>query len=225
MHVWCASLDLGIDRLAVLQATLAPEEWARAGRFQCEAHRRRFVAGRGLLRRLLGTHLGVAPAEVRFSYAGAGKPALVDAPELEFNLSHAQDLALYAVSRGRALGVDLERVRPEIRHERIASRFLSAREQADLADLPAAERLWAFYDCWTRKEAYLKARGDGLALGLGRFSVSLRPGEPAALLEAAEGPQECARWRLEALDPAPGYAAAVCAAGQDWTVRCWRWAD
>jgi len=227
VHVWRASLHLEASRLESLLPTLAEDERARAARFYFPKDRDHFVAGRGILRALLARYLGAHPADLRFRYSPKGKPALVpefDAGALRFNVSHSHGLALYAVTRGHDLGVDVERIQPRL-EERIAERFFSPREVAALQTLPPPLQHEAFFACWTRKEAYIKATGEGLSLGLDQFAVSLVPGEPAALLWTEGDPQEARRWCLHALDPGPGYAAAICVGGHDWRLACWQWTE
>jgi 4'-phosphopantetheinyl transferase len=164
----------------------------------------------------------LAPEAVRFRYGPRGKPML-DAEDglLRFNLSHSGDLALVAVSLGRDIGVDVERVRPDRDLERIATRFFSAAEVAALLALPRAERAGAFYRCWTRKEAYIKALGDGLAIPLDSFDVAFAPGATAALLASRLDSAEARRWSMAALEPGPGYAGAMVVEGDGWTMRCY----
>ena len=222
VHVWQAPLDRAGD-LPALFATLADDERARAARFHAERDREHFIAGRGLLRAILARYVGVPAAELSFAYGPHGKPMLSagsNAGDLRFNLAHSHGMALYALARGREVGVDLEYIAPR-GEEGIAERFFSAAEVATLRRLPATERRDAFYACWTRKEAYIKARGDGLALDLSRFDVSLAPGEPAALLRHDD--EVPARWSLAALDVAPGYAAALCVEGPLPPPICRRW--
>jgi 4'-phosphopantetheinyl transferase len=174
--------------------------------------RNRFVVARGLLRRLLGSYLGAAPGALRFKYTKYGKPFLEmprSALVLSFNLSHSDAMALIAVAWHRKVGVDVERVRPDIQYDSIAKNVFSTREYADLCGLPQEQRCAAFFAGWTRKEAYIKARGEGLSRPLDSFSVSLLPDEPA-LLES----EDDAGWHIYPLTPADGYAAAVAVAGQ-----------
>lgn len=223
IDVWCALLDLPGEELAPLETTLAAEERARAGRLLIERERNRFVAARGLLRRILAAYLGARPEVLRFRYSVKGKPALEDRPAgLEFNLAHSHGLALYAVAWGRPVGVDVERIREGIDIEGIAGRFFSGREAEALRALPAGERTEAFFRCWTRKEALLKAWGEGLPFGLDRFSVSLSAQE-AAVLETAFDPREAARWWVPALDPAPEFVGALAVRGGAAPLRCRRW--
>jgi medium-chain acyl-[acyl-carrier-protein] hydrolase len=225
VHVWRAALEQPADRLEVLRRTLAPDERQRAERFHFERDRRHFVAARGLLRTILGRYLDRDPGGLQFGYNPQGKPMLAgEGSGLRFNLAHSHGLALFAVSRGRELGVDLERIRPEFAGEPVARRFFSPREVAALGVLTGERRHEAFFVCWTRKEAYLKATGKGLTLPLDCFDVSLLPGEPAALLATRHDPAEAGRWSLRALAPGRGYAGALAVEGSGWQLRCGQWA-
>jgi 4'-phosphopantetheinyl transferase len=228
VHVWRASLNHTQQRLQHLRGTLAPEESERAARFHFARDRQHYIAARGLLREILSRYLKLSPDSLRFKYTSYGKPYLTDecgGGWLRFNVSHAGGLALYAVSRERELGVDIERIRTDIEHQQIASQFFSEQEVASLLALPADAQLEAFFLCWTRKEAYIKGIGEGLSLPLHSFDVSLTPGEPAALLAVRGDAQEAARWTLKALEPGQGYRAALVAEGRDWRLKCWRWDD
>lgn len=224
VHVWRAWLDAGESEVARLRALLSDEERARADRFYFAKDRRHFTVARGLLRALAARYTG-RPAElISFTYNEYGKPSLSDeGAELRFNLSHSKGLALYAFARGREVGVDVEFSREDFGGEEIASRFFSPAEVAALRALPDAEKTRAFFNCWTRKEAYIKAHGLGLSLPLEGFDVSLAPGQPAALLGTRHDPAQAARWSLRALSPADGYAAALAAEGHGWRLSCWSW--
>lgn len=223
IDVWCAALDLAAEELARLEQTLAAEERARAGRFVFERDRNRFVAARGLLRQILAAYVGTPPEALRFRYSTKGKPALEgEEAGLDFNLAHSGGLALYAVTWRRPVGVDVERVREDIDVEGIAGRFFSPTEAAALRATPQAERVQAFFRCWTRKEALLKAWGEGLPFGLDRFTVSLAPGE-ARILEAPFAPAEPACWQLYPLEPAPEFVGALAVRGGAGRVRCLQW--
>ena len=228
VHVWRASLNLPGPCIQRMLQTLAPEERERADRFRFAEHRERYIAGRGLLRNILSRYLNEEPDDIEFCYNRQGKPALKalhGAPDFRFNLSHSSTLALYAVARNREVGVDVESVRSDLPHEEIAEHFFSAREIAALRNLPVHLRDEGFFNCWTRKEAYLKARGDGLALSLERFTVSLAPGEPAALLDNLDDPEELSRWSLQKLTSLSGYIAALAVEGNGWRLQCWQWPD
>lgn len=226
VHLWQVTLDLADPVMEGLALTLAPDEIERAERFFFEKDVNRFVAARGALRDILSRYLSLEPDQIQFQYNDHGKPAL--APPLAqsgltFNLSHSQDLALYAIARHRQVGIDLEYIRPLTDLEQIAKRFFSKREQATFRSLDGDQKLPGFFNCWTRKEAYIKARGQGLSFPLARFDVSLRPGEPAALLEVKDDPQESTRWSLQSLTPAPSYVAAMAVEGHTWQLKQWLW--
>jgi 4'-phosphopantetheinyl transferase len=219
VHVWRAELDLEGASLEGLLATLAPDEHARAARFRFAAHRNRFVAARGILRRILGGYLDRRPGELHFVYNSNGKPVLAsDCDWLRFNVSHAAGLALYAVSREREVGVDVERLRPDVAGDDIAARYFSVAELAELRELPLAARVRAFFDCWTRKEAYVKALGQGLSLPLKEFNVPVTRHKPTRLVD-----QQGRSWLLRPLEVGPDYAAAVVGEGEDWDLRLWQW--
>jgi 4'-phosphopantetheinyl transferase len=226
VHVWRASSNLPGSHVEDLRCTLGPSEQARADLFSFARDRGRFIARQGLLRVILGQYVAMAPGRLHFTHGAGGKPAL--APEcrgadLRFNVSSSAGLILYAITRGREIGIDLEAIRPAIAQERIPEHFFSPPEVARLRALPPDAQAEAFFVCWTRKEAYVKARGEGLARGLDWFEVSFGAGEPAALLRADGDAQEASRWSLESLAPGPGYAAALAVEGQGWTLTCWQW--
>lgn len=212
--VWCVRLDSTATR-----NLLSPDELARAGRFRMERDRTRFIACRGSLRTILAEELGEQPEKIAFRYAPEGKPYVAGSP-LRFNVSHSQDLALIAVAWGREVGVDIESVRPDVADSGIAERFFSAGERQALADLAPEVRARAFFACWTRKEAYLKARGSGLSLPLDGFEVTVNPDLPPKLVRAPEGESEASSWRIEDLKVPMSYAAALVAEGHDWEARC-----
>lgn len=222
VHLWRIPLDRPEEAVAGLGRVLDPEEARRAGRFRLERHRRRFVVGRGALRVILSRYLDAPPSRLAFRYGDFGKPALAGpegAPPLQFNLAHSHELGLLAVTLDRRVGVDLERVRPMDRIDRLVGRRFSALERAAFAALPAAERLGAFFRAWTRKEAYLKATGLGLSFPLDRFDVSLGPSEPARLIRVDGRPEEAARWSLHDLAPGPDYLGALAVEGTGWRLR------
>jgi 4'-phosphopantetheinyl transferase len=237
VHVWRAELDQPTWRLQQLAQVLSTEEINRAERFYFEQHRQRFIAGRGLLRTILSYYLGIEPAQLQFYYGHRGKPSLAESNvspllgktegsrrTLHFNLSHSGDLGLYAFTLNREIGIDLEKIR-SIEMEQLSQRFFAPRENAVLLALSAQQRIQAFFNCWTRKEAYIKARGDGLALPLDQFEVTLAPGEPARLV-SIEGDRSLAeRWSLQELNPGAGYAAAIAVEGHDWHMSCWQWPE
>jgi 4'-phosphopantetheinyl transferase len=225
VHVWLASLDRSESGLAELRAVLSEDERRRADRFYFEEDRKHFAAGRGLLRTILATYLSRPPEELRFGLTSYGKPFLSGGESLCFNLSHSHGHALFAVTQGRELGVDLERIDHGRSYLELAEHYFSECEKRALRALPAAMQADGFFVCWARKEAYIKARGKGLAIDLSSFDVSLTPGEPAALLACREGPVETGRWTMRALPAIPGYAAALLVEGQSWRLWCGQWPD
>jgi 4'-phosphopantetheinyl transferase len=221
IHVWRARLDCSETVLGQLEATLASDEKARADRFVFPRDRNAFIAARGILRELLGRYVHRPAAHLEFDYGAQGKPALrteSSQESVQFNVSHSHGVALLAFTLGRHLGVDVELVRPDFAGEKIAERFFSPQEVAELRTLPPTLQDEGFFLCWTRKEAYIKARGEGLQIPLQSFHVSLTPGKPE-LLQAADG----SRWSLRSLRPDPRYVGAVVAEGQGWQLRCWEW--
>ena len=228
VHVWRATLDQTPSQSQSFLLNLAADERARAVRFYFERDRERFIVARGVLRVILGGYLNRAPERLSFSYSSHGKPALAeesDRDAIRFSVSHSHGVALYAFTRGRDVGIDLERIRADLAVVEIAERFFSQQEVAMLRAFRTEEQRQAFFRCWTCKEAYIKARGEGLSLPLDQFDVSLAPGEPAAVLGTQRDPSEAARWSLLELDPAPGYVAALAVEGHGWRLTCWRWPD
>jgi 4'-phosphopantetheinyl transferase len=226
LHVWQATLRQPARVLRELRTTLSGDERTRADRISSETERRRFVVARGVLRDILGRYLGVEPDRIELAYEKHGRPRLAETfagSGVSFNLSHAGDLALYAFSRGRAVGVDVESVRRRVHDaERLARRFFSPTEYDAFLALPEEQKPLAFLRCWTRKEAFIKAIGEGLARSLSSFDVSFRPGEPPALLGTRPDPEEARRWRLHALEPDSEHIGAVAVAG-DCRLKRLRW--
>ncbi len=228
VHVWQAALDVAAPEVGAFENTLAEEELRRADRFHFEKDRSPFIVGRGLLRVILGSYLKTDPEKIKLGANHHGKPQLVEengGGGICFNLSRSHSLVLFAVARGRKVGVDLELLQPRVAEETVAERFFSPREVRTLRGLPKDRQAEAFFNCWTRKEAYVKARGEGLSLPLDQFDVSLAPGEPAQLLCTNVGPQETWRWSLRELIPRPGYIGALAVEGRHWQLRCWEWAE
>jgi 4'-phosphopantetheinyl transferase len=222
--VWRISLDLAASGLERLRLVLSPDERERANRFHFEVDRRRSVVGRGYLRLLLGEILDLPADKLQFASDEFGKPGLIPAAQglpLQFNLSHSGDLILIAITKGRAVGIDVERIRTDLNVDEVAARFFSATERKLLASLAGPERHEAFFTCWTRKEAYLKARGVGLSAPLDQFDVSFLPNEQARLLETRHDPDDAGRWRLLPLGVSAGYVAALAANGSNWELKCW----
>jgi 4'-phosphopantetheinyl transferase len=209
VHIWTGGLDHDASTIRRLYALLAPDEQARAARFRFERDRGRYIAGRAQLRELLAGYLATPAQAIEFRYGNYDKPFLEGA-ELWFNVSHSGPVLMIAVTAIGEIGVDLELDNPEFARERIAERFFSPGEVRALRSLPEDLQGRAFLACWTRKEAFIKARGDGLQLALDSFDVSLDPGQPVALLRTAWSGSEPTEWSFDDLsDVNAGYVAAV----------------
>lgn len=223
IHVWSVRLDPPPDRVEALGRPLSDDEWARANRFRFDKHRRQYVVGRGALRTLLAAYLGTRPEQVTFKYGPRGKPFLAEETDLFFNLSNSDEMALIALVRGREVGADIEYLKPMPDCEQIAERFFSESERVVLRGIPAERKEEAFFNCWTRKEAYLKAVGEGLAAPLDSFDVTLAPGEPPRMLTLKGDAEAASRWFFEHLRPAPDYIGAITleGEGEEWSVKTW----
>jgi 4'-phosphopantetheinyl transferase len=223
VHVWTVGLDVDEQQRAELADLLSQDEVERAGRYYFERDRRRFVAGRGVLRQLLGGYLDLPAEQLQFDYGERGKPS-VPGVDLSFNVTNSDALALVAVTRGREVGIDVELQRQESGDNGVAEHFFAVREVATLRNLASELRPAAFLRCWTRKEAFIKARGDGLSLPLHDFEVTLRPDEPAALVWTAWSADEPAAWQLEDLTSfCPGFAAALAVRGRGLRIITSHW--
>jgi 4'-phosphopantetheinyl transferase len=211
IHVWQVSHKSMTPHLAQFRSLLSADETQRANRFRFDKNRNEFTIARGLLRAMLSKYLSCTPATIRFQFSSKGKPSLAqrDSAGLQFNVAHSGDLILLAFVQGRRLGVDVEQVRTDFATDEIAERFFSPAERKALRALQPAQRYEAFFRCWTRKEAYIKATGDGLSLSLDQFDVTLLPGEPARLLATRPEAAEAQRWTMYHLNVEPGFAAAL----------------
>jgi 4'-phosphopantetheinyl transferase len=228
VHVWLTKLDLSAVRVQQLAQCLVEEELRRAEGFYFKRDKKRFIVGRGVLRVILGRYLNIEPNCVRFSHDLYQKPCLAERlgdGTLRFNLAHSNELALYAFTREREIGVDVEYIRNLPDAGQMANRFFSFRENAILQALPESQRQIAFFNCWTRKEAYLKALGVGLYQDLDQFDVSLIPVEPARLIDVEIIGDDASRWTLKALTPTAGYVAALAVEGHNWRPTFWRFPE
>lgn len=226
IHVWRVFLAQTVSRLQSLQETLCTDERTKAERFYFEKDRRQFIVSRGALRAILSRELDIHPRDLRFGYNPYGKPFLI--PEqggdrLRFNVSHSHGLALIAITKNRDIGIDIEHIRGDFSYLPIAESFFSPLENAVLRSLPLHLQHKAFFTCWTRKEAYIKAVGKGLSIPLDRFDVSLAPGEPAQLLNFPENPEEVSRWSLIELIPGFDMVGTVAVEGEIGKLICWQW--
>jgi 4'-phosphopantetheinyl transferase len=212
VDVWICSLEVSPPIERICYELLSLEERERAARYRIGKPREDFILTRGTLRSLLSRYLGATPQELSFRYSAYGKPFLDRHCDLRFNVSHSGGLALMAFAREREIGIDVEKVDREVDAKKLSERFFSVRERQCLKDLSGEELQSAFFRCWTRKEAYVKARGEGLSLPLHQFDVSLTPGETRALLATRPDPSEACRWTLRDLPADSGYAAALAVA-------------
>ena len=220
VHVWRLELGQPHERFLELLDT---DELSRANRFHFEKDRKHFVVARGFLRVLLGRYLKRDPKQLKFNYGAYGKPQLNGEEMLRFNMSHSHGIALYALTEGRDVGVDVEYVRADFTSDDIARRFFSPFEVESLCGLPNEERVASFFRCWTRKEAYIKATVRGLSQPLDGFDVTLAPGANAALLRTDAGPHE--HWTMANIEVGPGYAGALAVEGPVTTIRYWNTDD
>ena len=234
-HVWSAVLDASEERCRELDGFLSPDENARAQRLLSGVHRRRWAAGRGILRSILSRYLSIPPAEIRFAYTDRGKPVLAGARDsrgIRFNLSHSDERFLFAATIGREIGVDIERVRASRFDQPVARRFFTPRERALLDATPEEEWAAAFFAIWTRKEACIKASGLGLAISLSSFDVSADASQPRVISSRGAGAGGEISWTLVdvetapgyrgacAVETAPGYRAACAVEGRDLAIVC-----
>jgi 4'-phosphopantetheinyl transferase len=226
VHVWTARLKSN-SLVEQFRSILSKDENVRADRFYFQHDRDHFVLARGFLRIILSHYLDLLPSQVQFSYGPYGKPFLANdsnSQNLQFNLSHSGDLAMFAFASGIEIGVDVEQMRQDPVEDEVAERFFSDTEVRAFRSVPERERQIAFFNCWTRKEAYIKAKGAGLSLKLDQFSVSLIPGEQPVLLQTSFDPDP-SRWRLHSFVPAPGYVGALAIPAVDCKVRSWQLPD
>ncbi|MBV8453661.1 MAG: 4'-phosphopantetheinyl transferase superfamily protein [Deltaproteobacteria bacterium] len=228
VDLWLASLDCPPAPLRAMTTALSADETER--KFHFEADRARFIKARAILRDLLSRYLDCTAGEIAFAYEPSGKPRLggikSSTTDLRFNLSHSADAALYAIARGRELGVDIESIRPEMLWGRLANCFFCPSEVVKLHEWPAPQRMFGFFTCWSRKEAYIKARGGGLSIPLNSFEVSVAPGEEPALLAAAD-PDELKRWSFWEVPLGESFAGALVVDGRPSRVRLltWHWSQ
>jgi 4'-phosphopantetheinyl transferase len=223
-HVWRASLNQSAKAIAILEALLSQDEGQRADGYYRALDRDRFIVGRGILRMIISAYLALSPRKLRFTYGEYGKPAVSDDQNdraLNFNLSHSAELALYAVTRGRAVGIDIKHIREDFATIEIAERFFSKDEVAEIKSLPMDQRTLGFFNCWSRKESFIKAKGLGVSYPLDRFTVSLTPGVPPALLKVDDDEREASQWKVYELSPGAGYVAALIIKQPPVTLKRW----
>ena len=218
IHIWILRLDELSFKVHQLAGLISQEERRRASRFHFDSDRNRFILCRGILRRLLGGYLGVPPERLYFSYGAHGKPVLrndLNTQLINFNISHSGEIGLFAFTHGREIGVDIEQLRYLTDMDLVARHFFAESERDLLGTLPQSQKTEAFFNCWVRKEAFIKATGSGLAWPLNGFEVSLSPGEPARFLSVAGDPEVATRWTVIDIRPGPGYVGAVVVQNQN----------
>jgi 4'-phosphopantetheinyl transferase len=223
VHVWLASLRVSPEALKELELFLSPGERARANRFRNPRDRGHFVAAHGIAREILGRYAGMEPRGLRFETDRSGKPALgrtSGGKSLAFSMSHSGTAALYGVARDRNVGVDIELIDPSLVDEDVSKRLLSSPERAALDVLPPAARANTLFRFWTLKEAYLKARGDGLAIPPSAIDVSAAPSGAPKMLAGGVGTEDGISWTLAVIPTLPGYAAAAACRGSGRRILC-----
>lgn len=225
VHVWRIKLSDAAARLETLSELLDPAERERAARFRHEREQLRFIVSHGARREILAEYVDTAPDQLRFHTSDFGKPSLVNgaADLLTFNMTHSADVALFAVGYDRRIGVDVEFMRPNVPANEVARRFFSPSEYEALNALAADARYRGFFACWTRKEAYLKARGQGLTVPLDSFDVTVDFDESPELLRVDDDPGTINLWSFVDLPVGPSYVAALVAEGQECIVQTWHW--
>lgn len=225
VHLWRAFLNQAAANSAVFYPILSTEEIERAGKYRFRKDHDCFVAARGILRTILSYYLKIKPSQILFKYNKYGKPALSELPDkavIYFNASHSNELALYAFTFVSEIGIDVEYINRNLAFEDIVEKFFSGDEAAMLREFPEEKKAEGFFNCWTCKEAYIKARGQGLSLPLEKFSVSFAAHESDVLLNADDDPDESLRWVIKKLVPTPDYAAAIAVDGRNWRSIYWQ---
>jgi 4'-phosphopantetheinyl transferase len=218
LHVWQVNLDRPRDEIPGLACLLSADEHGRAARFHFDRDRQHFIAGRSILRSILGRYLAQNPNSLTFAYGSRGKPVL-SGTSLQFNLAHSGGVAVIALANRSAVGIDIEQIRVVPRWEGVTNSFFSTVEREAIGSLPSIDRLYGFFTCWTRKEAYLKATGDGVGVPLDRFDVSVIPGSKPRLLRVEDAPEETKRWHFHALPLPTDYIGVVAHEGPIEAVR------
>lgn len=208
-HVWRLTLEMNPAQLNNAKLFLNKEELSRVRRFYFDKHRNHYIAAHGQMRKILCYYLNVKNEDLNFSFNEFGKPFLENGA-LYFNISHSNNLALLAINLKFELGVDIEWKKRKVNHLQIGERFFSAKEFSDLKSLPPEHQRQGFFNCWTRKEAYIKARGKGLGIPLKEFEVSLKPDESVELRSTNHDPEAVSSWHLYSVNPHPDYTGALC---------------
>jgi 4'-phosphopantetheinyl transferase len=223
VHVWRADLDLNESFQSSFLQLLSSDEKNRAKKFRFKKDCQRFITARGILRLLIGKYLEINPGEISFRYGEFGKPGVASNNSLQFNISHSQNVALFAFTKKFNIGVDVEFVNPDIEVKEIATSFFSTNEIKNLLALPENQQTLGFFYCWTRKEAFIKAVGEGLSFPLDKFEVSLEPDKPAKLLATNWHPKDVSRWSIYSLSPERNFVGSLVIEGFVEQVKFWSW--
>lgn len=222
-HIWRADLEHDVCFQSSYLKILSPDEKNRAQKFRFTRDSRNFIIARGILRSLIGKYLEINPAEISFQYSEFGKPGIADNHSLQFNISHSQNIALFAFIKKHHVGVDVEFVNPAIDVKDIAEKFFSTNEIMKLLALPEKQQTLGFFNCWTRKEAFIKAVGEGLSFPLNKFEVSLEPDKPAKLLAAEWEPKDVSKWSIYSISPGLNFVGSLAIEGLVEKVKFWNW--
>lgn len=226
VHLWRIRLNSLIDKRHRFEENLSDDERSRMNRFRFQKDQERFTITHACLRDILSRYLSISPDMVRFKTGPFGKPEVSSSMTLEpiqFNLSQSEEVALVAVALGREVGIDVERIKNDVQTANISRRFFSRFEVDSILALPVESQTAAFFACWTRKEAYIKARGEGLSIPLNKFSVSISLEERPILVDTDRDKSELSRWTFRHLTPAPGYFGALVVEGSEWELHQWDW--
>lgn len=222
-HIWCVPLQAEQKQLQQWWRLLSPDEQKKAERYHFEKNTRQYIQTRGILRELLGEYLDSPPKSIEFGYNEYDKPTLKSKNKLKFNVSHSGEMALLAFNWEDEIGVDIEDSTREIEIDVVAKHFFSPNEVNTLLALPLSEQQPTFFNCWTRKEAIIKALGTGLAFPLNQFEVSMKVGSPARLLATHWDPEEAANWYMASFTPAENYIGAFAVRGLVSDLQLWQW--
>ncbi len=226
VHIWRASLSLSFASIQELKESLSLDERLKAEHFLFERDRSHFIAARGILRSMLASYLGVEPSAIRFCYENDGKPKLQSAfgkRDIKFNLSHSEALAIYVFTQGHEVGIDVEYMHEIPEMEQIVEQFFSVRERFFFGTLTASEKQERFFNWWTRKEALMKATGDGLSYPLDTFDVSAVPGKSFELLRTVDDAKEASKWTIGDVGPGEGFTGSFAVEGGNCEVQYWQW--
>jgi 4'-phosphopantetheinyl transferase len=222
-HVWRVLLDVTTVEFESLSGVLSADELARAERFHFERDQKCFIVARGILRMILGSYLNKHPAKICFEYSSHGKPMLAHNPgddSICFNLSHSGAFALYAITLSKKIGIDIESIRDDVSIEQVARQFFSQNEISSLENIDINKRSELFFQYWTRKEAFLKASGEGISFTMEQCDVSLISGRVLSPVTVKDSNSEISSLYVQDLFPGNGYAAAIALEGGDWNISC-----